>query len=122
MQVSCRPQKLGSRLVKFFTALGMTVAGPEGHGFTRAAQSRGVPQRLKPRRAYHIYGTAEAVPLAFLKRSHAAFAVADAEGFIDPGDENFSVADLSRSGRGDDGLHSLFQQFVRNHSFDLDLG
>ena len=57
-----------------------------------------------------------------LKSGRAAFAVADADGFVDPGDEDLAVPDLPRSGRCDDGLNRLFQQFLRDHGFDLDLG
>src|ERR1700677_1076699 len=57
-----------------------------------------------------------------LKRSRAAVAIADTDGFIDPGDKDFAVPDFSCSGRRDDGLNSLLQQLVRNHGFDLDLG
>src|SRR5580658_6415021 len=39
-----------------------------------------------------------------LKRRFAAFVVADANGFLDPADEDFSVADAAGPGGADDGL------------------
>jgi hypothetical protein len=89
-----------------------------GRRVTFAKDSARLPWRLQHRGVQRFCAHLQEP----LKSSRAAFAVADADGFVDPGDEDFAVPDLPRSGRCDDGLNRLFQQFVRDHGFDLDLG
>src|SRR5580704_3612515 len=77
------------------------------------------PSHARPHERVQGWGR-RAFRIPDLKRGSAAFPVADADGFIDCRDEDFAVPNLPRSGCGDDDLHGLFQQFVRDHGFDLD--
>jgi hypothetical protein len=56
----------------------------------------GAPKAFVARETGMRHGSRRAFFL--LKRSRAAVAIADTDGFIDPGDKDFAVADLSRSG------------------------
>jgi hypothetical protein len=57
-----------------------------------------------------------------LQRSVSALLVADANGLIDPGQEDFAVSDFA-GGRGlDDGFNRRVNQVIGDHQLDLDLG
>ena len=59
--------------------------------------------------------------LAFLKRRFAVFVVADSDGFVDAGDEDFAVADFAGAGGADDGGDGLFLERIGDDDFDFDL-
>src|SRR4051812_26961779 len=57
-----------------------------------------------------------------LDRGFAFLFGADANGFIDVGNKDFSIANLSGLGRADDGLDGGIDATVREHQFKFDLG
>ena len=57
-----------------------------------------------------------------LQRRFAVLVVADADGFIDSGHEDFAVSDFAGSGCADDGLNGLVLDLVGDNDFDLYFG
>ena len=58
----------------------------------------------------------------FLNGGFAFFFGADADDFLDIGDENLPVADFAGLGGTDDGPDGAVHPVVRKHDLDLDLG
>ena len=56
----------------------------------------------------------------YLDRSVAFLFGADADNFLNIGDENFSIADLAGLGRTDNGGDGTIHPIIRQHDFDFD--
>src|SRR6185503_546900 len=57
-----------------------------------------------------------------LDRVESALAGADADGLLDRGDEDLSVADAAGLGSVPDRLDGALDEFIRKNNFDLNLG
>src|SRR5271169_17726 len=57
-----------------------------------------------------------------LECRHSALLVSDSDGFIDFGNENFSIADLSCTSALHDGINRSVDQVVRQNHFEFNLG
>src|SRR5271155_1871379 len=58
----------------------------------------------------------------FLQRLISAFVVANADGFLHFGQENFAVADFAGFGGFENGLDGLLDEFIGENDFDFDFG
>ncbi len=57
-----------------------------------------------------------------LEGGFAVFVVADSDGFVDAGDEDFAVADFAGAGCADDGGDGFVFEVVGDDDFDFDFG
>jgi NADH-quinone oxidoreductase subunit B len=71
------------------------------------------------RRRADLFSGQPAGPPA-LQRSRASFPIADANSFVNGGDENLAIPNLSGARCRDDRLHGFVQQFIRDHGLNLD--